>query len=101
MVVDSGEKKVVEKEVIHNIFHFYDEDESVFYVDERVVAEDIIDSCFVKFEKNDYLQILDKLVQTEFASSVWYAEDLFGVAKFSVDAEFASGVWYDDPQAYK
>lgn len=86
MAVDSGEKNVVEKEVIHDIFHFYDEDESVFCVDERIIVEDNIDSYFDKFEKDDDLHNLNKLVETNFASDVWYAEDLFGVAKFSVGA---------------
>lgn len=36
MVASSGEEKVEEKEVMHNMFHFYDEDESGSCVDENI-----------------------------------------------------------------
>jgi len=39
VALDNGDEKVVEKEVMHNIFYFYNEDESGLYVDEKIVAD--------------------------------------------------------------
>lgn len=56
MLANCGEEKVIEKEVMHNVFHFYDEDESGFCVDEKIAVDS---------EKRDVAVIPEEHVKIE------------------------------------